>query len=253
MKTWLVVPCFNEAGRWNSAYWSRLLENAGISWLFVDDGSTDATPAVLEDIRACLGDERVRVITQSRNRGKAEAVRTGLLHLLTKMESPAAVGFLDSDGAFLVEDVYRLTALQTSTTNDFDAVWSSRVALAGRQIKRSVVRHYISRSIATLVCWGDPTIPYDTQSGLKVFRPSPTLERVLRQPFRTRWMFELELLARWRQERRTHLRVWEEPLMQWSDVPGSHLRGRELIRVLRELAVVKSEQRSAQRRSADRS
>ena len=248
MDAWIVVPCYNEAERWNSAYWANVLALDGIRVLFVNDGSTDATGALIDVVCSTAGATTARVLTRSANRGKAEAVRAGILDLLSDASRlPGPIGFMDADGAFQGEDISRVVDIQRSNLENFEAVWSSRVALAGRAIDRSIWRHYISRAISTVVCWRDPSIPYDTQSGLKMFSPSQQLLDVLAKPFRTRWMFEPELLARWQASTGRSLVVWEEPLLTWAEVPGSHLRGRELLRVLQEVLAVKRVQASARR------
>lgn len=250
MGTVLVVPCFNEAGRWNGDYWSDLFSLDDVYWLFVDDGSTDTTGSVAEATGGRHPRGSVSVLRLPENRGKGEAVRHGLLAALDHSSRPTAVGFVDADGAFVRADIHRILELQRSMSDRCDAVWSSRVAFAGRDVQRSQFRHYVSRAIATIICWRDSTIPYDTQSGLKVFAVSDTLRTVLAEPFRTRWMFELEILARWRQLEHRPLQVWEEPLLRWRDMVGSRITGREVIRIAREVSTIKRVQRKA-RRSSD--
>lgn len=237
----LVVPCFNEADRWSDEYWTDILQIPDLRVLFVDDGSTDAT---LARAQVTVSGTSSEVLSMPRNAGKAEAVRTGMRHLL-KRDDASAVGYLDADGAFNRRDIEDLIAAyqQKVTGGEFQAAWSSRVALAGRDIARSGSRHYIGRLVATFVSVGYGQIPYDTQSGYKLFQPSETLEACLAEPFRTRWLFELELLARWQGMNGSHLRVWEEPLQYWHDVPGSKITRRESVRVVKELLAVKREQR----------
>lgn len=248
MKVGLVVPCFDEASRWSANYWTHIAAESDANILFVDDGSTDATNQILQGF---VTGTKHRVRTLERNAGKSEAVRLGMQQLIQESEC-AAVGYLDADGAFTAEDVLDVIASFQARVIDstFDAVWSSRVALAGRDIARSNSRHYIGRLVATFVSAGYGSIPYDTQSGLKLFAPSPALKACLEEPFRTRWLFELELLARWQRFAGESMRIWEEPLNYWHDVPGSKIKGKEVTRVLRELIVVKREQRhlGAQRR-----
>jgi len=229
----IVVPCFDEAGRWRTSYWEEMLAVPGISWIFVDDGSSDDTVRRITST-GC------RVLALERNRGKAEAVRRGLLAALE--DGPSAVGFMDADGAFNVQDVVTIVAAygeQTGRADPVDAIWSSRVALAGRSIERHAIRHYIGRAVATVVSVGNGPIPYDTQSGLKLFRPSPTLRACLREPFATRWLFEIEILLRWRALSGTDMRVWEMPLDYWHDVAGSKITRRESVRIVSELAAIK--------------
>ena len=45
-----VVPCFNEEKRFIEDYWNELLLIPNTKWLFVNDGSTDQTTKVLQDL-----------------------------------------------------------------------------------------------------------------------------------------------------------------------------------------------------------
>lgn len=241
MSVGIVVPCFNEAERWNSDYWRVMVEQVSATFLFVDDGSQDATPVLLEQ----LGEHsKAQILSLPRNSGKAEAVRQGMNRLLEET-SLSGVGYLDADGAFAQEDISAIATIFTEKVaeQDFDAVWSSRVALAGRDIARSPARHYVGRIIATYLSVAEHSFPYDTQSGYKLFVDSQTLRRCLASPFATRWLFEIELLARWRNAAGSPMRIWEEPVNYWHDVPGSKITRGELLRVLRELWVVKAQQR----------
>ena len=241
MTVGVVVPCFNEAVRWDVAYWRDLLSRAPSRFLFVDDGSSDATG---EKIQEAIAGTNSQLLSMPVNRGKAEAVRQGILELLND-QSVHAVGYLDADGAFALSDIARLQSLfeQLIHARSIDALWSSRVALAGRDIKRSNRRHYIGRAIATLISAGYGEIPYDTQSGYKLFRVSDSLLASVEKPFKTRWLFEIELLARWQSVSERPMTIWEEPVEYWHDVPGSKIRGREALRIARELSIVKQEQR----------
>ena len=49
MSVFLVVPCFNEADRWSEDYWAGMVERTNARYVFVDDGSTDATGELLAD------------------------------------------------------------------------------------------------------------------------------------------------------------------------------------------------------------
>jgi polyisoprenyl-phosphate glycosyltransferase len=78
----LVVPCYNEAVGLAS-FWARAsdaLDALGLpaEAVFVDDGSRDATFAVLSALAA--RDPRVRVVALSRNFGKEVALAAGLDH-----------------------------------------------------------------------------------------------------------------------------------------------------------------------------
>lgn len=243
MGSLLVVPCFNEAHRWQGEYWADLTSTADVHWLFVNDGSSDHTAEIL---RALAQLPNVDYLDLPVNGGKGEATRLGMLWAF-KNDHRAfqAVGFMDADGAFRRADIQRLVSRFTElqANGDVDAVWSSRVALAGRDIRRSQVRHYVGRAVATLLSVGSDPLPYDTQSGLKFFRPSEDLRSCLRQPFSTRWLFEIEMLTRWKQVTGESMRIREEPLEFWEDIAGSTITRRESARIARELWQVKRLQR----------
>ena len=78
----LVVPCYNEAAGLAS-FWARASDaldalGAPAEAVFVDDGSRDATFAVLSALAA--RDPRVRVVALSRNFGKEIALAAGIDH-----------------------------------------------------------------------------------------------------------------------------------------------------------------------------
>src|SRR5581483_8263174 len=91
----LVVPCYNEAHRLNTAAFRQFLEENGTTrLLFVDDGSRDETFQVLETL--CRGHERqAQVLRCGRNRGKAEAVRLGVMAALDHYEQDI-IGYCDA-------------------------------------------------------------------------------------------------------------------------------------------------------------
>jgi len=89
---------------------------------------------------------------------------------------------------------------------------------------------------------------YDTQCGAKLFRVSDELRRVLAEPFISRWIFDIEMIARYISGRRgTDKRpvretIYEMPLMRWDDVKGSKLKpvdfftvGLDLLRIWRRM------------------
>jgi len=210
-----------------------------IRWLFVNDGSTDNTSKLLTELSESSS---VDVLSFSVNRGKGEAIRAGMLWAFGQSRTSIdCLGFMDADGAFCRPDIDNmiLRARELCESGTVDAVWSSRVALAGRDIRRSVSRHYIGRVVATYLSIGVDSLPYDTQSGLKLFCGSSELRQSIEQPFSTRWLFEVELLTRWAQVTGRPMGIREEPLESWQDVDGSSISLRESARIARELLRVK--------------
>jgi dolichyl-phosphate beta-glucosyltransferase len=233
-RAWVVIPCFNEERRLNGrAYQAYLFSARGPCLLFVDDGSTDGTRALL-DALAAAHPHRARVLGLPANRGKAEAVRQGLRAALC--EEPRFVGYWDADLATPLAQIELFLALLAERT-DAEVVMGSRVRLLGRRIERYGLRHLVGRLYATLASVVLALPVYDTQCGAKVFRASRELRRALDRPFRSRWAFDVELIQRlqlgWGD--RGFDRIVEVPLPEWRDVGESKvslLRGGAAFAVL---------------------
>lgn len=77
----IIVPCFNEEAAVPVFYREtarvlRAMQLDAAEFVFVDDGSTDATVSVLRELSK--HDSRVRYISFSRNFGKEAALYAGL-------------------------------------------------------------------------------------------------------------------------------------------------------------------------------
>lgn len=217
MSVCIVVPCFNEAPRLDADAFRALSEQVD-QILFVDDGSTDRTRAVLQEI-AGSSDGRIDVLSLDRNVGKAEAVRVGLLEAIER--GSTVVGYLDADLAAPTSEMVRLVEIAHQQPQR-TAVLGSRVALLGHHVRRRPARHYLGRLYATAasVALGVPI--YDTQCGAKVFRVGRPLQLALADPFHDRWSFDVELLGRILSDpAQSADPVIEVPLLAWSDVEGS--------------------------------
>jgi len=246
----IVVPCFNEARRLDLARFESLLGDGMIRLSFVDDGSEDET---LSRIRrfASTHEGRVDVVALTRNVGKGEAVRAGLRRAIE--DGARYVGYTDADLATPPSELLRIVAL--ALRGGHDVVMGSRVARAGALIERRPIRHYLGRIFATYASLVLDARIYDTQCGAKVLRATPALSRALEEPFVSRWVFDVELLARLRFDSVTPMaldRVIEVPLDEWSDVDGSHIRLTSAWTVARDLAKATSEVLSLRRDCARR-
>jgi glycosyltransferase involved in cell wall biosynthesis len=238
----LVVPCYDEAERLDTAaFRSFRLQSPRVSFCFVNDGSRDGTLAVLQ--RLCTETPGLGfVVDQQPNRGKAEAVRQGLLAAL--VTGAGLVGYWDADLATPLAEVERFCRVLDERPQ-VELVLGSRVRLLGRSIERSALRHYLGRVFATGASLTLRLPVYDTQCGAKLLRATPDVRSILAEPFLTRWVFDVELIARLARVARTSAvpvesRVWELPLRAWRDVPGSKVKpldfvrsGLELVRIRR--------------------
>lgn len=238
----LVVPCYNEATRLDlAAFRGYAMASRRLGFCFVNDGSRDRTLDVLQGlVREMPG--RAVVLDLPRNGGKAEAVRQGMLQALGW--GAAAVGFWDADLATPLAELKHFCEVLDERP-EVEVVIGSRVRLLGRRIARSAVRHYLGRIFATgaSLTLGLPV--YDTQCGAKLLRATPRVRELFATPFLTRWVFDVELLARYARLARGQALpleqgLYELPLAQWTDVAGSKVRpwdfvrsGLELVRIWR--------------------
>lgn len=246
----LVIPCYNEANRLDcSAFEHALMTMGWLDFCFVNDGSTDTTATVLGTL-AASHPRRVRVVSLPVNAGKAEAVRQGLLHAAA---SGSIVGFWDADLATPITECAALRDVIMSGSADW--VFGIRLRSLGRLIVRRPLRHYLGRLFATVASVSLGIESYDTQCGAKLFRVTPLLHEVLAEPFRSRWIFDVEMLVR----ADTLLRlasstteataglspvealVHEYPLSRWEHRPGSKVRPTDFVRALRELLMVRAD------------
>eukprot|EP00966_Prymnesium_polylepis_P088052 2037373-Prymnesium_polylepis.1 len=150
LKLTVVVPCYNEESRLpTQAFIDYLASGAHeVQLLFVDDGSTDQTVQLLQRIAAAAPAKRAAVLSLGNNQGKAEAVRRGMLQAIEAGDCDI-VGFWDSDLATPLAAIADLAA-ELRARPAMQMVFGARVALLGRDIRRSAKRHYLGRVFATL-------------------------------------------------------------------------------------------------------
>jgi dolichyl-phosphate beta-glucosyltransferase len=220
----VVIPCYNEEARLSEPQVRRLASDPRGHVLLVDDGSRDGTAALIEGIAARAPEGRVVALVLPENRGKAEAVRVGMLQALT--DGAGVVGYADADFATPPEELLRL--LDELERSGARVALGARIARLGAHIERKASRHYLGRVFATGASVILGLAVYDTQCGAKLFRDTPALRLALSQPFSSRWSFDVELLGRLgaggpgvagvRPEQ-----MIEVPLRTWVDVSGSKL------------------------------
>jgi dolichyl-phosphate beta-glucosyltransferase len=242
MRTTIVVPCYNEAERLDLDRFAAYTEfDPDTAFLFADDGSTDRTGGLL---RAACAErpDRWSVLSLDRNRGKAEAVRRGMA--AAAASGAEAVGYWDADLATPLDAIPDFVRV-LETRPDIGVVIGARVQLLGRRIERHPARHYLGRIFATAVSLTLGLRVYDTQCGAKLFRTGPILDRVLAEPFTSRWIFDVEILARLVRAHRAgcapavEAYVCELPLLAWCDVHGSKLGPSDFFRAVPELAAIR--------------
>ena len=234
----LIVPCYNEAARLDPAAFAGFVSShPSVSLLFVDDGSTDATAEILLRLQEAARNA-VSVMRLPSRQGKAEAVRLGMLEGIQRQAD--LVGFWDADLSTPLAAVDDFLALAAKRP-DVDVILGSRVKLMGRDIQRLASRHYLGRVFATAVSFTLDLPVYDTQCGAKVFRVNDAVAAVCATPFRSRWIFDVEVLSRYLAqpvragEPPRRARIYELAVPAWHHKSGSKLRWTDYVRAVPDL------------------
>ena len=123
--------------------------------LVIDDGSNDQTAQRAREADA-------EVIVHDQNRGKGDAIKTGLGHWLDR--ELTWVILLDSDGQHLPEEIDRFIAAAASATQLSFFIGNRMNNVIGMPFIRRVVNRYMSRRISRLC---GQKIP-DTQCGFRM-------------------------------------------------------------------------------------
>jgi glycosyltransferase involved in cell wall biosynthesis len=194
MRIRLVIPCYNEEKRFpRDAFTASLAELPDLSLLFVDDGSSDGTAAMLRSFcEAHPG--RTETLVLERNNGKAEAVRQGMLKAAEQGGEADYFGYFDADLAIPLDEAFLFFAFLQDRRPAY--ILSGRVKLLGTtRIDRFLYRHLLGRAFATLVSSVIGLAVYDTQCGAKLVR-TDMVQTLFERPFMSRWLFDIELLYR---------------------------------------------------------
>lgn len=178
------MPAFNEAPRIGASL-ERIVgylraRETPFEVLVADDGSTDATPAIVETYPAT----EVRLLRLPENRGKGAATRAGALasrHDLVLVS--------DADLATPIEELESLSAF----------VDEAAVVIASRQVAGARVARTVSRRIASkmfsLALWSMGLCRglHDTQCGFKLLR-GDAARRLFSEMELDGFGFDIELL-----------------------------------------------------------
>lgn len=233
VKVCVIIPCYNEEYRIPLDKFKKFTDRTpAFDFCFVNDGSCDRTGEVLDEfVRNNPG--RFYFFDQQPNRGKAEAVRNGINHILS-LGSYDYVGFLDADLATPLEELPELLKV-TEEREKVKMVTGARLKRLGANVQRSGMRHYMGRVFATVVSVLFRLPVYDSQCGAKLIE-TPLAARIFNEPFHSQWLFDVELLLRVRRiyPDYTYL-VFEYPLNEWIEKGGSKIRFSHLLRMPWEL------------------
>jgi len=233
-KTALIIPCYNEEKRIKKELVVWLLTHSTIDIYLANDGSTDRTIEVLEDIAADFS-ERCYVLNYKHNRGKAATIFNAANELIDS-NSYSHIGYFDADFSTPVPEV--LLMLNELLKNPDFFITGCRVKLLNSTIDRKFYRHVIGRIIVTLVNLRFDLGVYDTQCGAKIF-PVSIAKTAFNKPFLTSWLFDMEIFIRLKNND-LMFNGREFPLNNWTDVEGSKLSWKTAFKIIREMYILTS-------------
>ena len=226
----IIIPAYNEAPRIGATlraidrYAASLAEP--VELIVVNDGSADRTTEKVQEVqRSC---PRVRLLASERNLGKGSSVRRGVL-----AAAHSHVAFIDADLSSRIEDVALLRAALRDGADV--AIGSRRVAGADVQVPQGALRRIAGVAFATFVSAALLPGIEDTQCGFKAFRRQAARAIFSRQLI-SGFAFDVEVL--WL-ARFLGLRIAEVPIV-WRDDPRTHIRlFRDSLAMLRDVARVR--------------
>ena len=233
----VVIPCYNEEDRLSSDQFRNFAyQNLGYHLCFVNDGSTDNTMKVLEELRK--GNEsNISIYNCEKNGGKAEAVRQGIQYLMQD-EQLDYIGYLDADLSTDFRDFDDL--VKTMETSKFKIVSGSRISRMGADITKESARKIISKTI-NIIIQKILGMPFkDTQCGAKVMNRE-IASSMFQKKFITKWLFDVEIFMRMRKHygknEATNM-ICEQPLKRWIHADGSKLSMKDSIKIVGQLAKI---------------
>lgn len=223
VKTMIVVPCYNEADRLDKDVFLKTLAGApDMSFVFVNDGSTDATLRLLLKLQLA-NPNQIEVINLRLNSGKAEAVRMGLQHACRI--GADVVGYWDADLATPLDAISDFEVV-LDRFKDVTVVFGARRQLLGHRIRRKMSRRVVSRICAGLARLAVGLPIGDTQCGAKLLRNTPALNAAVSMPFTASWLFDVELFTRIASATAQPAKCfYEVPLAEWNEIAGSKVSG----------------------------
>ncbi len=216
----IIIPCYNEFERLPKSDYLAFLKQANKTKIvFVDDGSTDKTVDILNEIKRAAP-ESVSIYSLTKNKGKAHAIREAILYCYENNFKFDKIAYLDADLATSLEE-----CLSISTYIDHNIIFAfgSRISKLDNNIQRNLSRHLIGRFIARLISNQLKLSVYDTQCGCKVF-DAKLGQRIFQENFVSKWLFDVEIFHRIKNiygvEKIKEISL-EVPLKKWTHVGAS--------------------------------
>lgn len=238
MKTCIIIPCYNEEKRLPTKTFLKFIQNKDIHFCFVNDGSSDNTIDVLNSIKIQEPD-KVLVINNNKNVGKAEAIREAVLELYN-LKLYDYIGFFDADLATPLFEIENLRNYFIKN-DSLILVMGSRIKRMGANVNRKFHRFLFGRIFATIISANVLKLPvYDTQCGAKLFSTKIPVA-VFEDKFITKWLFDVELIIRIKKLFGNDIieKIVEYPLLEWVEKGESKVKFTDFLNTPKEILKIK--------------
>jgi len=218
----IVIPCYNEEKRFLSEEFSSFIkDNPDVLLCFVNDGSSDHTFGILNYLMIEYPNQ-IDVISYSKNKGKAEAVRQGILYCNSKYNH-IFIAFLDSDLSITLQEC---ADMRSYLNKNICFCFGSRIMRIGAIIERKFYRFFLGRIIATFISNILDLKVYDTQCGCKLFTKEIS-DQLFKVKFESKWLFDVEIFFRMILifgKKEVLTRMLEVPVLKWIDKDNSKIK-----------------------------
>jgi dolichyl-phosphate beta-glucosyltransferase len=228
MKLSVIIPCYNEADRilptLHRIHTYLTGQNYTFEILVVDNGSTDDTKKIVEEVTKRMPELR---LTSHKSYGKGWAVKQGMLEAKGDFRL-----FTDADNSTDIEHVAHMIMIVES---GYDIVISSR-RVDGAVIihKQAWPRQLLGNTFAGLVRLIIPLGIKDTQNGFKLFSAKAAQDLFSRQRIYF-WAFDVEILVL---AKKHGYKIKEVPIT-WINDDQSKMNVKGMIGMLREIIMIR--------------
>ncbi|MEA1909727.1 MAG: dolichyl-phosphate beta-glucosyltransferase [Patescibacteria group bacterium] len=228
-KLTVIIPTFNESNRITETLESvrefLITQSYDHEVIIVDDGSVDDTVEKIKEYTQ--EDANFKIITYQPNKGKGNAVKTGVLNAKGEY-----VVYMDADNSTKISEVDKLWP----HTKDYDVVFGSRhhpeATIHIRQAIHRIILSRLSNLLIRVLLL--PNI-YDTQCGFKLFK-TDVAKKVFSKNRLNRFGFDFEVLA---MSRNMGYKIKEVGVDWYNDSDSKVRAGREALRTLKDLLRVR--------------
>lgn len=212
----IIIPCYNESSILLQSYNKiiKILEvqfkNDNIQIIFVNDGSTDDTNAVLDIIQSNHNIRNINLlcIHNKSNRGKGYSVKKGI-----EVSSGETIIYCDADLSTDLKDLQTaISYIENGYSIAMGSRYMSRSTISNRSLSRSIISKLCNSLIRLLFGWDI----YDTQCGFKAMDKS-FAKSVIKIQIIERFAFDIEYID---YAFRNNLKVVSFPVV-WKDRKNS--------------------------------